>query len=71
MTIESPRLPDSKDKLPDGWGAERFKIVEGGAARVGIKGTAANQPLAFDGRGFTMGAEDHKMGENGRTTRKL
>lgn len=34
-----------EDKLPDGWSAERFKIVEGGAARVGIKGTHQKQQL--------------------------
>lgn len=36
---------DLKDHLPSGWAAERFKIVEGGAGRVGIKGTWANQCL--------------------------
>ena len=39
------KLHRSQDKLPDGWGAERFKIVEGGDARVGIKGTSQNQRL--------------------------
>ena len=38
-------LKPSKDSLPSGWGAERFKIVEGGDARVGIKGTGVNQRL--------------------------
>ena len=39
----------AQDKLPDGWSAERFKVLEGGDARVGIKGTAVDQRL---GRGF-------------------
>ena len=28
----------AKDQLPDGWGAERFKILDGGAGRIGFKG---------------------------------
>ena len=31
-------IPNPKDQLPDGWGAERFKILDGGAGRIGFKG---------------------------------
>ena len=52
--VEHPRMADTDmsrspkkaaDALPVGWGAERFKVMDGDSGRIGLKSTRFNKRL--------------------------